>query len=60
MKSYLKILAIVSVSLYLIIAFVSFIPNPSEWDTGGRGAYAFFSLILSFVIEVSFNHKNWK
>lgn len=58
MKSYLKVLALVSISFYSIVSFVSFTPNPSEWGSGGRGAFVFFAVIVSVVIDVAFTEYN--
>jgi len=49
MKNFLTNLAITIVSMYSIIAFISFMPNPATWDCGGRGAFAVFSLMISAV-----------
>jgi hypothetical protein len=53
MKSYFKTLALVSICFYALVSFVSFMPNPTHWDTGGRGAFAFFSIIIAIVIDVA-------
>lgn len=58
MKSYFKTLALVSICFYTLVAFVSFTPNPTHWDVGGRGAFAFFSIIIAIVIDVAFNEYN--
>jgi len=60
MKSYFKTLALVSISFYALVSFVSFTPNLTHWDVGGRGAFAFFTIIVSVVVEVameSFNNE---
>jgi hypothetical protein len=49
MKNFLINLAVTIVSMYSIIAFISFMPNPATWDCGGRGAFAVFSLLISAV-----------
>jgi hypothetical protein len=49
MKNFLINLAITILSLYTIVAFISFMPNPATWDCGGRGAFAIFSLIITAV-----------
>lgn len=54
MKQFLIILAIVTLSMYAIVSFISFQPNPSDWGNGGRGAFTFFDLLLTFVIYISF------
>jgi hypothetical protein len=60
MKLFLITLAVTIVSLYTIIAFISFLPNPSEWGSGNRGAFAIASLIISSIasaIQESSNDK---
>lgn len=49
MKTFLKILGIVAVSLYIIVSFISFVPNPAEWGDGGRAAFILITLIISGV-----------
>ena len=48
MKQFLTILAIVTASMYAIIVFISFTPNPQTWEVGGRSAFAFFDFIFTF------------
>jgi hypothetical protein len=60
MHKFIAILLIVLISLYLIIAFISFLPNPSDWGNGGRGAFTIAVLVISCVaaaIEESVNNK---
>lgn len=52
---YIKLLAIVLLSMYTLIIFISYIPNPSDWGNGGRGAFAFFSLLITTVIYSIFD-----
>jgi len=47
MKQFLTILAIISVAMYSIIAFISFLPNPQTWDVGGRAAFIVFDLAFT-------------
>ena len=47
MKQFLTIFAIISVAMYSIIAFISFLPNPQTWDVGGRSAFAFFDFMFT-------------
>ena len=49
MNKFIAILLIVIISLYLIIAFISFVPNPSNWGNGGRGAFVVVSLVISCI-----------
>jgi hypothetical protein len=64
MKSYFKTLALVTISFYALVSFVSFTPNLTHWDVGGRGAFAFFTIIISIVVEVAMaefnNEKTYK
>lgn len=53
-KQFLIFLGIVTLSMYAIVSFISFTPNPSDWGNGGRGAFTFFDLLLSFVTYISF------
>jgi hypothetical protein len=50
MKQFVINLAIVMLSIYAVICFISFTPHPLHWDVGGRGAFMFFSLFLSVVV----------
>lgn len=47
MKNFIKNLCFVTLSLYLIVAFVTFIPNVAEWSSFGRGAFLFVSLSVT-------------
>jgi hypothetical protein len=49
MHKFIAILLIVLISLYLIIAFISFVPNPSNWGDGGRGAFTIAVLVISCI-----------
>jgi hypothetical protein len=49
MKQYLINLAITVASFYVVVCFVSFLPNPLHWDVGGRAAFTMFSLLISLV-----------
>lgn len=49
MKNFLINLAVTIISMYVVVAFISFVPNPSQWDCGGRGAFAIFSLLITCV-----------
>jgi hypothetical protein len=60
MHKFIAILLIVLISLYLIIAFISFVPNPSDWGNCGRGVFIAVSLVISCVaaaIEESINNN---
>jgi hypothetical protein len=45
MKRFIINLLFTMLGFYVIGAFVSFMPNPVDWDRGGRGAFIFFSLM---------------
>ena len=47
MKNFIKNLCFVTLSLYLIVAFVTFLPNVAEWSAFGRGAFLFVSLSVT-------------
>ena len=47
MKRFLINLAITVASFYVIVCFISFYPNPTDWDRGGRAAFALFSLVVA-------------
>ena len=47
MKRFLINLAITVASFYVIVCFISYPPNPNDWDRGGRAAFALFSLIIA-------------
>lgn len=49
MKTFIKHFAFVTLSLYLVICFISFTPNISTWESSGRGAFLFFAIIFSVV-----------
>jgi len=60
MHKFLAIVLMVIIFLYLVIAFISFLPNPSDWGNGGRGAFTIAVLVISCVsaaIEESVNNK---
>jgi len=59
MHKFIAMLLIVAIFLYLIIAFISFLPNPRDWDNGGRGAFVIASLVISCIasaIDESINN----
>lgn len=47
MKQFIKNLCFVTLALYSIVAFVTFIPNVAEWSSFGRGAFLFVSLSVT-------------
>ncbi len=49
MKQLITSLLVSLTSLYLIIAFISLMPNVVEWGNGGRAAYLFFGLMFGWV-----------
>jgi uncharacterized membrane protein len=49
MRQFLINLGITVASFYVVVCFVSFLPNPLHWDVGGRAAFTLFSLLISVV-----------
>jgi len=49
MHKFIAILLTVVTFLYLVIAFISFLPNPRDWHNGGRGAFVLAVLVISCV-----------
>jgi len=49
MRQFLINLGITIASFYVVVCFVSFLPNPLHWDVGGRAAFTMFSLLISLV-----------
>ncbi len=47
MKTYLTHLAIILISMYIIVVFISMTPNVMVWEVGGRAAFLFFALVFS-------------
>jgi hypothetical protein len=47
MKNFLIVLAITVFSLYAVVSFITLLPNPASWETGGRIAFVLFSFIIS-------------
>lgn len=47
MKQFFKNLCFVTLAIYSIIAFVTFMPNVAEWSSFGRGAFLFVSLSVT-------------
>jgi hypothetical protein len=60
MKQLITSLLVSLVSLYLIIAFISLMPNVAEWGNGGRAAYVFFGLMFGWVYYLASNSINEK
>jgi hypothetical protein len=62
MKRFLINLLITVLWFYVIVCFISYLPNPIDWDTGGRAAFAFFSLLIAGTCtafqESDFNNQN--
>lgn len=55
MKTFLKVFATISLTMFAVISFIRLDLNVNEWGDGGRGVYLFFALafsgILTAVIE---------
>jgi uncharacterized membrane protein len=49
MRQFLINLGITVASFYVVVSFVSFLPNPLHWDVGGRAAFTMFSVLVSLV-----------
>jgi len=60
MYTFIKVLGIVTISLYAIVSFISLAPNPSTWDTGGRAAFVAFAIIFSLAGTAIFEDSQTK
>lgn len=49
MKTFVKVLLTIGLSIFAVISFIRFDLNVSAWGEAGRGAYTFFTLLFSFV-----------
>jgi len=58
MKSFLKTLTIVALSIFLIVSFIRFSLDVSAWTDLGRGAFTFFSILFSVLYEGIVNADN--
>ena len=58
MKQFLTIFAIITASMYAIIVFISFTPNPQTWEVGGRSAFAFFDFAFSLTAYLVYESEN--
>lgn len=47
MKKFLINLLVTVLGFYAVVCFISYHPNPIDWDRGGRAAFALFSLIIA-------------
>lgn len=47
MKTLLKVMGITALSMYIIVSFISFMPNPSDWGIAGRASFLFFLGVFS-------------
>lgn len=56
MKKFLVFLTITMFLFYILVAFISFLPNPATWDVGGRAAFAIFSILIA--ITAYMIHEN--
>ncbi len=61
MKKFISIFTTITLSFYALVSFISFLPNPATWDTGGRAAFVVFDLAFIFsyfmIQEASVNNK---
>ena len=62
MKRFLINLLVIVLGFYVVVCFISYYPNPIDWDRGGRAAFAFFSLLIAgtwtVFEESNFNNQN--
>jgi accessory gene regulator protein AgrB len=58
MRNFLKTFTILSVSLYLVISFIRFDLNVSNWDELGRGAFMFITIFISGLITLINDQTN--
>jgi hypothetical protein len=49
MRKFLINLLVTVLGFYVVVSFISYHPNPIDWDKGGRAAFAFFSLMIAGV-----------
>jgi hypothetical protein len=49
MKTFLKSLLVISLSIFTLISFIRLDINVADWGESGRGAYLFFTLVFSFI-----------
>jgi hypothetical protein len=47
MRNYLKNLAFTMVALFIVVSFIRFDFNVSDWSAGGRGLFLFFSVLIA-------------
>jgi hypothetical protein len=62
MKRFLINLLVTVLGFYAVVCFISYHPNPIDWDRGGRAAFALFSLLIAGAWtafeESDFNNQN--
>lgn len=58
MRNFLKTFTILSVSLYLVISFIRFDLNVSNWDELGRGFFMFITIFISGLITLINDQTN--
>jgi hypothetical protein len=47
MKNYLKNLSFTMLSIFIVVSFIRFDFNVSDWSAGGRGLFLFFSVFIA-------------
>jgi hypothetical protein len=50
MKTFLKVFAVISLSIFAVISFIRFDINMADWGNGGRGVYLFFVIAFSGIV----------
>ena len=49
MKTFLKVFATISISIFAIVSFIRFEVSIGDWAETGRGAFLFVTLMFSFI-----------
>jgi hypothetical protein len=47
MKTFLKVVLTISISIFALVSFIRFDMNLADWGESGRGVYLFFTLVFS-------------
>lgn len=58
LKTFLKSLAVVSLTIFSVISFIRLDVNIAEWQEGGRFFYAFFVLVISAITTAITESEN--